>query len=51
MEGFGEMTFRDGLRYKGEFKGDLIWGKGRIFKKGGEVVYGIWERGQLMGTF
>lgn len=47
MEGFGEMFFRDGNKYKGEFRSDLPWGKGRMLSATGETQVGIWERGQF----
>lgn len=49
MEGFGEMYFRDGNRYKGEFRSDMPWGRGRMFSKNGEILNGRWERGQYAG--
>lgn len=45
MEGFGEMIFRDGNRYKGEFRNDYPWGKGRMFSPTGEIQAGFWEKG------
>jgi hypothetical protein len=29
------MFFRDGNRYKGEFRGDMPWGKGRMILANG----------------
>lgn len=48
MEGFGEMFFKDGNRYKGEFRADYPWGKGRMFAKNGEIQAGLWEKGNFI---
>lgn len=45
IDGFGQMFFADGSKYKGEFKNDLPWGKGRMFLPNGQVKAGIWEKG------
>jgi hypothetical protein len=48
MEGFGEMWFYDGKRYKGQFRSDLPWGRGRMFGRNGEIQNGNWERGNFI---
>ena len=48
MEGFEEMWFYDGKRYKGQFRNDLSWGRGRMFGKNGEIQNGNWERGNFL---
>ncbi len=42
------MWFYDGKRYKGQFRNDFPWGKGRMFSKNGEIQNGIWERGNFI---
>lgn len=51
MEGFGEMWFYDGKRYKGQFRNDLPWGKGRMFGRNGDIQNGNWERGNFISEF
>ena len=41
MEGFGEILFKDGKRYKGQFINDLPHGKGRMFLRNNQVQNGI----------
>jgi hypothetical protein len=36
------MFFKDGNRYKGDFRGDTPWGKGRMIMQNGEIKAGIW---------
>ena len=43
------MFFKDGNKYKGDFRNDCPWGRGRMFLKNGEIQIGIWERGQFKG--
>lgn len=42
------MFFKDGNKYKGEFRSDLPWGKGRMFGRSGELQVGIWEKGEFI---
>jgi len=42
MEGFGEILFKDGKRYKGQFINDVPHGKGRMFLRNNQVQNGIW---------
>lgn len=36
------MFFKDGNKYKGEFRADVPWGKGRMFMKNGDIKNGTW---------
>ncbi len=49
MEGFGEIIYRNGDRYKGEFKHDQPWGKGRMFRTDNSMISGRWEGGVFHG--
>lgn len=42
-EGRGQMKFRNGFVYDGEFRGDKIHGKGKIMKDGKVVKDSFWE--------
>lgn len=43
-EGYGEMVFAGGLKYKGQFKCDALNGKGVLFDKDIQVIYdGMWK--------
>ena len=43
-EGYGEMVFAGGLKYKGQFKCDALNGKGVLYDKDGQEIYsGIWK--------
>lgn len=40
------MFHKNGNRYKGQFRNNLLWGQGRLFNKNGQVMKaGIWEKG------
>ena len=43
-EGYGEMVFAGGLKYKGQFKCDALNGKDILYDKDGQEIYsGIWQ--------
>lgn len=48
MEGFGEMWFHDGRRYKGQFRNDNPHGKGRMFLRNDEIQNGMWDKGSFV---
>lgn len=40
--GFGELLLSNQEKYVGEFRGDMVHGKGKFYRRGGEVVEGEW---------
>jgi hypothetical protein len=42
---FGKLVLSNGESYEGEFKNDLVHGKGQFFKGDGTVVRGLWSEG------
>ena len=46
--GYGRMMFSNGEYYEGEYKNDMIHGKGTFHRADNKVVKGIWEKGLLL---
>lgn len=38
----------NGEEYVGGFEGDMVSGRGKFFRKNGEVVKGVWENNLLV---
>lgn len=41
--GLGKLMLSNGEYYEGEFKNDLVSGKGTFFKQDGTIVKGVWS--------
>ena len=46
--GFGTGFTNDNKIYEGEWKDGVPHGKGKLFKSKGEVIEGVWEKGELV---
>jgi hypothetical protein len=45
---FGKLVLSNGELYEGEFKNDLVHGKGQFHKIDGTVVRGLWADGLFL---
>ena len=48
LNGYGKVVWLNGNRYEGEFKNDLRHGTGKFYFADGEVLSGIWKKGELV---
>ena len=48
LNGYGKMVWLNGNRYEGEFKNDLRHGTGKFYFADGEILNGVWEKGELV---
>ena len=47
-EGLGKLKLSNGEIFEGEFRHDMIEGKGKFFTVSGEIISGIWKESKLL---